>query len=105
MTDYFETMGIPIVEGRGFEPTDAASPGLVAVVNETLVQHVLEGPEPDRPAAAAGRRRPAPWFTVSASPRTSSRAASTRRPGTEFYFLVDQTASLPPPVEPGARPR
>jgi len=36
MTDYFETMGIPIVQGRGLERTDIHAPALVAVVNETL---------------------------------------------------------------------
>src|SRR5687767_774379 len=36
MSEYFVTLGIPIVQGRGFEPSDVASPGLVAVVNETL---------------------------------------------------------------------
>jgi hypothetical protein len=34
----FETLGIPIVQGRGFTAADAASPGMVAVVNETLVK-------------------------------------------------------------------
>jgi hypothetical protein len=34
MPDYFETMGIQIVRGRGFQPTDTSSSGLVAIVNE-----------------------------------------------------------------------
>ncbi|MEZ5285606.1 MAG: ADOP family duplicated permease [Vicinamibacterales bacterium] len=38
MGGYFETMGIPIVQGRAFEPTDATAPAPVAIVNETLVQ-------------------------------------------------------------------
>jgi hypothetical protein len=38
MGDYFGTMGIPIVAGRGFERTDNASRGKVAVVNETFAK-------------------------------------------------------------------
>ena len=38
MGDYFGTMGIPIVAGRGFERTDNASQGKVAIVNETLAK-------------------------------------------------------------------
>jgi predicted permease len=40
MGDYFETMGIPIVAGRGFERTDNASQGKVAIVNETLAKRI-----------------------------------------------------------------
>jgi hypothetical protein len=36
MGDYFDTMGIPIVAGRGFEPRDNTSHNKVAIVNETL---------------------------------------------------------------------
>src|SRR5215472_13515962 len=36
MGDYFGTMGIPIVVGRGFERTDTASTRKVVVVNQTL---------------------------------------------------------------------
>ena len=46
MSDYFETMGIPIVQGRSFQPADAASPGMVAVVNETLVNTFWKGQNP-----------------------------------------------------------
>ena len=46
MSDYFETMGIPIVQGRSFEPADAASTGRVAVVNETLVNTFWKGQNP-----------------------------------------------------------
>ena len=36
MSGFFETMGIPILQGRSFQSTDAVSAGRVAVVNETL---------------------------------------------------------------------
>ena len=45
MTDYFETMGIPIVKGRAFQPSDAAS-GPVVIVNETLVNTFWKDRDP-----------------------------------------------------------
>ncbi len=64
MTDYFETMGMPIVQGRAFQSSDAASSGMVAVVNETLVNTFWKGQNP-----IGQRLRPCcgdkvPWFTV-----------------------------------------
>ena len=45
MTDYFETMGIPIVKGRSFLPSDVAS-GPVVIVNETLVNTFWKDRDP-----------------------------------------------------------
>jgi predicted permease len=43
---YFSTMGIPILLGRGFEPTDSDGAPSVAVVNETFVRRYFEGSSP-----------------------------------------------------------
>src|SRR5580704_5229007 len=59
--DYFETMGIPVIQGRSLTREDTASSQRVALVNETFVRHYLSGanpigqtlrtsPEPDYPA-------------------------------------------------------
>jgi len=48
-TDYFETMAIPIVEGRGFTEADAAGAPPVAVVSETFARRLFHG------ASALGR--------------------------------------------------
>jgi hypothetical protein len=36
MSGFFDAMGVPILQGRGFQLSDAASSGYVTVVNETL---------------------------------------------------------------------
>ena len=43
---YFDTMGIPVVRGRGFNENDTASSTLVAVVNQTFVRKFLGGADP-----------------------------------------------------------
>jgi predicted permease len=99
MTNYFETMGIPIVQGRGFEPSDAASPGLVAVVNETLVNTFWKGQNPIgqrlRPSSQLGDK--APWFTVVGVAKDVKQGGVDQKTGHEFYALVDQTAVAGPP--------
>jgi predicted permease len=96
-TDYFETMGIPIVQGRSFQAADAASSGMVAIVNETLVKTFWKGLDP-----IGQRLRPCcgdqvPWWTVIGVARDVKQSGVDRKTGTEMYFFIDQMASLPPP--------
>jgi predicted permease len=98
MTDYFETLGIPLVQGRSFQPSDAASSGMVAVVNETLVNTFWKGLNP-----IGQRLRPCcgdqiPWFTVIGVAKDVKQGGVDKRTGSEFYFFVDQTAMVPPPL-------
>jgi predicted permease len=98
MTGYFETMGIPIVQGRPFQPSDAVATGLVAIVNETLVNTFWKGLNP-----IGQRLRPCcgdqvPWFTVVGVAKDVKQGGVDQKTGTEFYFLVDQTANVPAPL-------
>ncbi len=43
---YFETVGIPILAGRGIEARDAGTSARVAVVNEAMVKHFFHGQDP-----------------------------------------------------------
>jgi predicted permease len=44
--DYFQTMGIPVTRGRGFNRDDSAASERVAVVNQTFVRRFLGGADP-----------------------------------------------------------
>jgi putative ABC transport system permease protein len=98
MSDYFETMGIPIVRGRGFQPSDGVSSGMVAVVNERLVDRFWKGRDP-----IGQRLRPdwgdwVPWFTVVGVARDIKQRGVDGSTGTEFYFFVEQMANASPPL-------
>jgi len=43
---YFEAMGLPIVKGRGFQPTDREGSPLVMIVNQTLAQRLWPNQDP-----------------------------------------------------------
>jgi predicted permease len=44
--EYFSTMDIPVIRGRGFSQSDTASSPRVALVNETFVHHYLGSVDP-----------------------------------------------------------
>jgi putative ABC transport system permease protein len=94
MTGYFETMGIPIVQGRPFQPSDATSTGLVAIVNETLVNTFWKNLNPigQQLRPCCGDR---PWFTVVGVAKDVKQGGVDQKTGTELYFLIDQTANQP----------
>ena len=90
MGDYFETMGIPIVAGRGFERTDIASQGKVVVVNETLANRIWKGQNPIgqrlRPNLSASiGASDNPWHTVIGVARDVKQGGVEQETGTELY--------------------
>lgn len=88
--DYFETLGVRIIRGRGFTATDRAKGLPVAVVSEAVASVVWPGGDP------VGRRlkfgRPPsnqPWLTVvGVAATTRYRELATPRP--TLYLPADQ---------------
>jgi putative ABC transport system permease protein len=63
--DYFPAMGVPVLAGRVFTPSDTADTQLVAIVNHKLAEHFWPG------GNAVGKRlrigmpeTPTPWLTI-----------------------------------------
>jgi putative ABC transport system permease protein len=86
--EYVETMGIPVLQGRGFEEQDLAGAPAV-MVNESLAKKFFTGRDP-----IGGRLRPGgpnlPWFTVVGVLKDVKSGGVAEAAGTELYLLADQ---------------
>ena len=98
MADYFETMGIPIVDGRGVHLGRCGVDRHGGGGQRDAGEDILEGSQPDRTAAASLLRRPDPWFTVVGVAKDVKQGGLDQKTGTELYFFVDQMSKAPPPV-------
>jgi predicted permease len=101
MSDFFKAMRIPIVAGRGFDATDAASAGRVVIINETLANRLWNGRDPIgrqlRPNMRASVGTSAnPWHTVIGVVKDVRQAGVDRNAGAELYMFIDQPG---PPVD------
>src|SRR5499433_2246277 len=98
--DYFGTMGIPIIAGRGFERTDNASQGKVVIVNETLAKRIWRGQNPIgqrlRPPGGSFGASQDVWHTVVGVAKDVRQAGAERPAGTELYVSLDQHGVSPP---------
>jgi predicted permease len=94
---YFAAMGIPLVQGRAFEPSDRIG-APVAVVNETFARRYWGDLDP------IGRRvRPrfgdrVPWVTVVGVAKDVKQGGVDQATGTELYFLLEQLPRIFPTV-------
>jgi predicted permease len=96
MTDYFETMGIPIVRGRSFQPTDATSAGLVAIVNAKFAATFWNGRDPIGQLVKPCCNDLPPWFTVVGVAKDVKQGGVDQETGTELYLSVQQVARPAP---------
>ena len=82
---YFDTLGVSILEGRGFRATDAADAPKVAVANELLAQHYWPGQDPLGKRFRLNDSR-GPWVEIVGLAKTSKYFFIMERP-TEFVYL------------------
>lgn len=91
--DYIETMGIEIVEGRDFEPTDDATAVPVALVNRVLAEKYWPGENPIGKRLRPGFGGPNPFLEVVGVVGDVKNSGLDVEPGTELYFHNPQWES------------
>jgi len=86
---YLTTLGIPLVDGRDFAPSDIGGPP-VALVNETLARTYFRDQTPLGRRLKPGFSAQIPWFTIVGVVRDVKQGGVAQKTGTEIYFLADQ---------------
>jgi predicted permease len=92
-TQYIETMGIPIVAGRGFQPTDEQGPPVV-LINETMARTFWKQRSPLGDRVRRGFGDQLPWYTIVGVVKDVKQRGVENPTGTELYFHVAQTARV-----------
>jgi putative ABC transport system permease protein len=86
---YMDTMGIPIVSGRAFEPTDVTGSPVV-LVNQTLAKKFFTDRDPIGQRVKPGFGDSVPWFTIVGVLKDVKQGGVAEAAGTEMYMLADQ---------------
>ena len=94
-SDYFETMGIPLVEGRLLTPQDVAGAPQVVVVNQALARTFYgdENPIGRRLRSGVGDF---PWRTIVGVVKDVKQRGLDQPAGTEFYTPMAQAPDAMP---------
>ncbi len=90
--DYLKTMGIALVEGRDFAPSDVAG-GPVVLVNETLAKTFFKKESPIGKRLKPGFGPKVPWFTIVGVVDDVKQGGVSAKTGTELYFFNEQGPS------------
>jgi len=86
---YTDTMGIPVVSGRGFEPADPAGAPAV-LINQTLAKKFFTDRDPIGQRVKPGFGDRVPWFTIVGVLKDVKQGGVAEAPGTEMYMLAEQ---------------
>ncbi|MGH9754951.1 MAG: ABC transporter permease [Blastocatellia bacterium] len=92
--DYFKTLGIRLVEGRAFEPSDGAENAQrVAVINRAMARRFWQGSPIGRRVSPQVSDQPN-WFTIVGVVEDVKNIGVEKPTGTELYFLDQQVVQL-----------
>ena len=86
---YFETIGLPILQGRAFQTTDAASAQRVAIVNEVVAERYWRSQDPIGKRFRLDNAR-GPWVIVVGVARTSKYTFAIENPKPFVYLPFRQ---------------
>jgi putative ABC transport system permease protein len=86
--DYFKTLGIPLLQGRTFLPSDTKTAPGVAIVNQAFVQHRLKAKDPvgKRISWDAGKT----WLTIVGVVGNTREFSLRENLSDEVYYPMDQ---------------
>jgi len=90
--EYFRTLGIPLIEGREFLPTDDEKAPDVIVINQTLARHIVPGEDPigKRLTNDGGKT----WNTIVGIVGDTREYSLDRKPTDIIYAPQQQTSPL-----------
>ena len=94
-SDYFQSLGIALIEGRTFTPQDRADAPLVAIVNRSMANHYWPG------QSAIGKRmhvgnpnKGLPWATIVGVVANTKDGSPDQPDEDQWYVPVEQPAIL-----------
>ena len=87
---FFDTVGIPIRRGRGFDSNDATPQARAVVINETLANTYWKGQDPIGQQMRPGGTMP--WFTVVGVVKDVKQTAVDEPVNGEAYVLIDHAS-------------
>src|SRR6185295_17860570 len=93
-TGYVETMGIPVVEGRAFQRSDAAA--TTVLINETMARTFYQGQSPIGRRVKPSGGGTIPWFTIVGVLKDVKQGGVDQKTGTELYFNLEQLTTTVP---------
>ncbi len=88
--DYFQTMGIPLLAGRAFSPSDAATSPAVMIVSAAFARRAFGGESAVGRRIRAGNATRAQWATIVGEVGNVRHTALTAEPQPEFYLSASQ---------------
>ena len=88
--DYFSLLGIPLLAGRSFLPSDAAGAPPVVIVNDRMARHFWPNEEPIGHRVAVGGNDKKTWATVVGVASNVHQEGLDKEPADTLYFPVEQ---------------